>query len=398
MSKGQVRKNIFCVNHSCGSVPLLSALGCKAKSFTHQPGADFFVLTARGARDLTSSEYAANLLIMDTGKLNGNIPPVGVCVVTPSVEGVLPTVGSDLEALPGVHGSEPIFYDAVLREYISKRFWSKVNKNTATGCWLWTGCCANGYGNLHGFRHQGRTYTYRAHRLSYMLHFGPIPTGLFICHHCDTPSCVRPDHLFIGSAADNKEDSVSKGRHQHGETHHFARLTRKDVEQIRSLYMIGGITQHELACKFGVSYQAINGILRGRRWGYSPLSAPERYLRGESCSFSKLTKDDVERIRELYARGGVSQRDLSFMFGVVTSTIHDIVNGFTWGYSPVKPLNPNRARGAKNKASKLNISSVLEIRQRYEQGESVRLLSSLFGVSASTIGRVVHRKVWGYVE
>lgn len=85
------------------------------------------------------------------------------------------------------------------------RFWAKVSKTD--GCWLWTGGRSNdGYGNFDNKR---------PHRFSYELAFGPIPPKLNICHHCDTPLCVRPEHLFVGTQKDNIQDALAKNRMSH---------------------------------------------------------------------------------------------------------------------------------------------------------------------------------------
>lgn len=90
---------------------------------------------------------------------------------------------------------------------IAERFWSKVSKTD--GCWLWTG-----YTNAKGY---GRIATAdgvaMAHRVSYEMHFGPIPDGMLVLHSCDTPSCVRPDHLSAGTHMDNMHDKVARRRH-----------------------------------------------------------------------------------------------------------------------------------------------------------------------------------------
>lgn len=87
------------------------------------------------------------------------------------------------------------------------RFWGRVDKTD--GCWVWTGrpYSERGYGR---FVFAGRNV--RVHRFSYEVHFGPIPIGMFVCHHCDNPLCVRPDHLFCGSNSDNMLDAIRKGR------------------------------------------------------------------------------------------------------------------------------------------------------------------------------------------
>lgn len=88
-----------------------------------------------------------------------------------------------------------------------ERFMSRVAVDP-DGCWLWTGLAdQHGYGRIH---FEGRVT--RAHRVSWMIHEGPIPEGQKVLHRCDTPACVRPDHLFLGTQADNMADMNAKGR------------------------------------------------------------------------------------------------------------------------------------------------------------------------------------------
>lgn len=132
-----------------------------------------------------------------------------------------------------------------------ERFWSKVAKGD--GCWLWHGATTKaGYGIVYTKR--GRQY---AHRLSWELGGGANADGLVICHHCDTPACVRPDHLFLGTHADNQADKVRKGRA-------MQKLTRTQVDEIREAYERGDASQYKLAARYGVTQTTVSGIISRR--------------------------------------------------------------------------------------------------------------------------------------
>lgn len=135
------------------------------------------------------------------------------------------------------------------------------------GCWLWTGSPgAGGYGVLV----TGRK-TMKAHRASWIVHRGPIPDGCKVCHRCDTPACVNPDHLFLGSQRDNVHDMVRKGRCQknmlgrYGNLSPLAKLSEQEAREIRRLHA-DGRSQHSLAKQFGRSPMTINRLVRNISW------------------------------------------------------------------------------------------------------------------------------------
>jgi len=141
-----------------------------------------------------------------------------------------------------------------------ERFWSKVDKSRPGGCWAWTASCnRRGYGQ---FRVAGTLKA--AHRVLWEQMHGPIPDGMIVCHHCDNPGCVNPDHLFLGTHADNMADKVAKGRQsrQLGESHPRAKLTDADVRAIRS----AAGTVSEIAKKFGISRSNVSTIRLRQTW------------------------------------------------------------------------------------------------------------------------------------
>lgn len=149
-------------------------------------------------------------------------------------------------------------------ERFADRFWSKVDP---TGhCWEWTAYRKkNGYGQF-----TLRTGLFvGAHTVSYALTHGPIPAGLSICHRCDNPPCVNPDHLFLGSQRDNTLDMFAKGRatRSRGIERSNARLNEDAVREIRNAPLRHGVVA-ELARQFGVSDTTIRKIRNGEKWGH----------------------------------------------------------------------------------------------------------------------------------
>ncbi|WP_394805347.1 HNH endonuclease [Rhodococcus qingshengii] len=124
---------------------------------------------------------------------------------------------------------------------------------------------------------------WRANRLSYICNWGQIPPGYFVCHSCDNPKCINPRHLWLGTGKDNAIDRDQKGRHRladarltrHlGESNGSAKLTEKDILEIRRLFIPSnkgnghGANYDELARKFNVSKRSIAAIVRRKTWSH----------------------------------------------------------------------------------------------------------------------------------
>lgn len=140
----------------------------------------------------------------------------------------------------------------------------RVDEN---GCWIWTGRLKDtGYGEINP---GGRSSPRGAHRISYELFKGEIPKGMYVLHKCDVRCCVNPDHLFIGTAKDNTQDMMSKGRGKYvaryGEDCPQAKLSRKDVEDIRKRYK-SGESRGSIAKDYTVTPKHIYQVAVGRCW------------------------------------------------------------------------------------------------------------------------------------
>ena len=149
-------------------------------------------------------------------------------------------------------------------DFSQDNFWDHVHKSD--GCWIWTSACnRRGYG-VTAIR---RKYM-GAHKKAWILTNGPVPAGLYVCHHCDNPPCVRPDHLFLGTNMDNVHDMIDKGRVRNGEKHPQAKLTELDVMTIRAEYKPahgdGMSLARKLAEKYGVTAIHIWGIAHRKTW------------------------------------------------------------------------------------------------------------------------------------
>ncbi len=170
-------------------------------------------------------------------------------------------------------------------------FWARVKQGSESECWEWQGPRMfppnMPYGVVNTPRSRGAPWSFRSHRVSWELTHGAITDpALCVCHHCDNPPCCNPNHLFLGTHADNIDDMVLKGRTaiQDGENH----------------------------------------------WTQRSPDLLYRLKRGEENGNHRLTVEEVVQIRALYAAGKHSYRDLEPMFGVTNVTIMSVVLRRTW--------------------------------------------------------------------
>lgn len=156
---------------------------------------------------------------------------------------------------------------------IDQRFWHRVH--FSDGCWEFAGTrMRNGYGVIsRGGRRGGHVY---AHRLSWMIFFGD-PGIYHVCHHCDNRLCVRPDHLFLGTTADNLADMRRKGREGHGAVRGsqspVAKLHEADIQVIRDA-VANGETKVDVGRRYGITDSAIRAIVQLKTWKHVRPSQP----------------------------------------------------------------------------------------------------------------------------
>lgn len=184
-------------------------------------------------------------------------------------------------------------------------FWSKVNRTD--GCWEWQGGCNSGGYGVTSIKHRQKL----CHRLAYEWTFGPIPDGLFCCHHCDNRLCVRPDHLFLGTHADNMDDARAKGREI-------------------PIWTVPPVVPSECRSRGDDHYSRTNPERLARGDNHGARLHPEKMRRGEQNNKAKLTAAQVKEIRSRYAAGGVRKSPLAREYGVSRQAMGNILSGRTW--------------------------------------------------------------------
>lgn len=152
---------------------------------------------------------------------------------------------------------------------IGERLKAMTAINPKSGCWEWQGIKRNGYGRtIVGSRKDGTRRSVSSHRLAYEVWNGEIPNGYEVCHKCDNPSCINPDHLFVGTRQDNINDRESKGRNvtKIGEEQTRSKLTKKSVKDARWERAYKGTSFQKLATKYGVNKKTMQNAIKGITW------------------------------------------------------------------------------------------------------------------------------------
>ena len=150
---------------------------------------------------------------------------------------------------------------------MTQRVEEQVERDPNSGCWLWTGTLlSSGYGQVAWRKNRDL-----AHRASYAAFKQSIPAGQSVLHKCDTPACVNPDHLFLGTQLDNMRDKMAKGRavFARGDQSGTARLSEVDIPGIRQ-DVRGGASHARVAARLGVSRKTISAVVHGRTWSHVP--------------------------------------------------------------------------------------------------------------------------------
>lgn len=181
---------------------------------------------------------------------------------------------------------------------LPERFWAKVQKGQ--DCWLWSGSTNGRYGRIVV---DGKNTP--AHRVSWTLHNGPVPDDRSVCHHCDNPLCVRPDHLFLGTQSDNMRDCAAKGR---------------NISQTRPSVLARG-DAHGMR---------LHPERRATGEKHGSKTHPECVARGSRQGSSRLTEAQVADARAMHREGRGSVSQIAELFGVSRRTMCDILRRTSW--------------------------------------------------------------------
>lgn len=175
-----------------------------------------------------------------------------------------PVVAPDIEARETILAPPESKSEGRIRramERLRGRFFASVAiPDDQDECWIWTGCrTSTGYGKASMLNR-----SLKAHRVSWLIHQGNIPAGLYVCHTCDNRICVNPSHLFLGTDLENIKDAKIKKRFAHGAQNARCQLSASQISQIRDM-VFSGVKQVRVSESFGITHQHVSKIINGQR-------------------------------------------------------------------------------------------------------------------------------------
>lgn len=289
---------------------------------------------------------------------------------------------------------------------LDERFWSKVNKNTTSGCWEWTANRNNkGYGMFSVSSYAGKQL---AHRLSFKDANGPLERGALVLHNCDNPKCVNPAHLRIGTHKDNVADMDQRNRRvtnpPRGEEAYNSILSDYQVVQMRRAY-ISGVSKTEIASANGMSKASIDDITSGRSWKHllGVNGAPSLAELKAARRMTSVTEQDAREVWLLHF-SGMSSSEIAEKTGLGKHSVLGIVSGKTWRHLPNAPtIEELRAGGvgrghnqfsrggdtrSAHPRTKIPASEIPAILARLASGETLEVIGRTYGVKKTAIWRI----------